>query len=216
MSRRHQVHASLVAAIVGLVAAKAQPPAILLDTGTHCRRYLRRADPRRREEADPGRVGQRQGDLPGGTLRRDRAGLQDHDAVRQALGLLHVMGGQEHRLARTAKPFDQHPHAPARRRVKPRGRLVEKQHVRIAGQADGHVHPAPLTARQAPDALACFVRQPGGRNRRVQIGRPPEVPREHRDRFPDRIDGVELRVVEHQPDTVAPVPRCARRISAEY
>ena len=119
-------------------------------------------------------------------------GPRFHRSGPRGAGFLHVMGGQENRLSRPAQPFDQRPHAPAGRRVKPRGRLVQEQHLRIADQADGHVHPALLTAGQAPDALARLIRQASRGNCRVEIGRLPEVPCEHRDRFPYRVDGVEL------------------------
>jgi len=161
-------------------------------------------------------MAQRPAELLGSTVSRNGASPQDHDPVGEALGLLHVVGGQEHRLARMAKPFDQRPHALAGRRVKPRGRLVQEQHLWIADQADGHVYPALLTAGQAPDPLVRLVRQASGHDNRVEIGRPPEVPREHRDCFPHRVDGVELGFLEHQPDPVAPVPSGVRRIGAEH
>src|SRR2546428_213859 len=80
--------------------------------------------------------------------------VHDRHAVAQALGLFHVMGGQEHAAAPSPEGGDDVPQLATGLRVETRGRLVEKQELGTAhqGARDGEalllptrqlVHPGP-------------------------------------------------------------------------
>jgi hypothetical protein len=64
----------------------------------------------------------------------DAAVIDDGDAVAQALGLLHQVCRQEHRLASIADAADEIPDRAARLRVEACGQLVEKHHFGVVDQ----------------------------------------------------------------------------------
>ena len=147
-----------------ITEAHGQPPGLDGDLGIG-RRHQRRHHHRMMAVAD--RLGQ-QGDEGllqrggGGTgvqfLRGARgqhlARIHGHQPV-EAVGLLHVGGGDHHAhgLALLADVIDQVPELPARKRVHPRGRLVQDQQVGVvdqgAAQAQLLFHPARKHARGA-------------------------------------------------------------------
>ena len=93
----------------------------------------------------------------------------DRDAVGQALGLLHVVGGQEDGLAELAQTVDDLPGGAARRRVEARCRLVEEDQLGIADQRERDVQPAALAARQRSPRAP----RPARAGRRARASRPP-------------------------------------------
>ena len=75
----------------------------------------------------------------------DQAVVDDHDLVRQFVGLVEVLGGQQQRGSLGHQRPDDVPHAQPRPRVQAGGRFVQEQHPRPADQARGQVQ-APLHA----------------------------------------------------------------------
>ena len=106
---------------------------------------------------------QREGDLRGRELaiaeraRRalgdDLAGGDHGDPVGEPLGLLHVVGRQEDRLAELAQPVDDLPRGAARGGVEAGRRLVEEDQLGVADQRERDVEAAALPARERGGAL---------------------------------------------------------------
>ena len=96
--------------------------------------------------------------------------LRDHDhAVGEVLRLLHVVRGEQDRLAERAQPGDQLPRLPTRGGVEAGGRLVEEDQLGVAADAEREVEPPALAAGERLDAR---VR----RRRRGRRGRGPRLP----------------------------------------
>ena len=78
--------------------------------------------------------------------RDDPAGVHHDDLMRKVLGLLHVLGRQQHGRAIGDEILDEAPHAVAGARIQTRGRLVQEQDPRTTDQAGPDVkapaHPA--------------------------------------------------------------------------
>ena len=77
----------------------------------------------------------------------DPAPVDDHDPVAEGVGLVEVVGGQEHRRpALRAQPGDVVPEVGPRLRVQAGGRLVEEDQRRVVDQPHRDVEPALLAA----------------------------------------------------------------------
>ena len=106
-----------------------------------------------------GRAGRRSGS-PGAAafgheLRPGRPGdhlavVDDHDAVGQPLGLLDLVGGEQHAHARRPQVPDHGPDGQAALRIDAGGRLVQEGHPRPADQGQGQGQPLLFAARQPP------------------------------------------------------------------
>ena len=89
--------------------------------------------------------------LVGGAFRDHTPGVDDRDAVRQLVRLLEVLRGEQDGRALADERADHAPHLAATARVKPRGRLIEKedrrqQHER-GRQIQAATHPARVSLR---------------------------------------------------------------------
>jgi hypothetical protein len=82
-----------------------------------------------------------------GAVLDDRALVQDRDAVGKLLGLIEVLGGQQHGRAALGELLDCLPHLDPRLWVQAGGRFVEEDDRRVADQAHRDVQPAPHAAR---------------------------------------------------------------------
>ena len=119
----------------------------------------------------------------------DHAAARDHDdAVGEVLRLVHVVRGQQDRLAERAQAGDQLPRVAPRGGIEARRRLVEEDQLRVAGDAEREVEPAPLAAgervgaRRRPSPRARPARSPRAR-RAGRVGGAVELDRlAHRDR----------------------------------
>ena len=88
----------------------------------------------------------------------DDAAVVEHDeVVGELLGLLEVLGGQQHGGAVGGQRTDLVPDLVAVARVEPGGGLVEEQHVRPADEAHGEVEPAAHAAGVGADPPSCGV-----------------------------------------------------------
>jgi hypothetical protein len=81
-------------------------------------------------------------ELGQGAADDDPALVQDRDPAGQPLGLVEVLGGEQHGRAARGELPDGPPHPGARRRVQPGRRLVEEDDRRIADQAHRDVQAA--------------------------------------------------------------------------
>ena len=97
--------------------------------------------------------------LAAGALGHQPALVDDADPVAEALGLLHVVRGVEHRQALAAERLDALEDGVAALRVDAHGRLVEHQELGVVQQAGGDVGPALHAARVVADAVAGPVGQ---------------------------------------------------------
>jgi small GTP-binding protein len=102
-----------------------------------------------------------------GTERRDQLGrraesenpaaIDDRHAIAQPCRLLHVVRGEQDRTAARLQLLDDLPDLPARGGVEPGGRLIEKEHLRIADQRTGErqalLLPAGELAYEGPTLL---------------------------------------------------------------
>ena len=86
-------------------------------------------------------------ELGEGAVLDDRALVQDRDAVGELLGLVEVLGGQQHGRAALGEFLDGLPHLDPRLRVEAGGGLVEEDDRRVADQAHRDVEPASHAAR---------------------------------------------------------------------
>ena len=108
----------------------------------------RRATPCRQPEADLGARLAVAAEVLGRARRDDPPGRDDRDAVGEHLRLVHVVGGEEDRLAELAQAGDHLPGLAARRGVEAGGRLVEEEQLGVADQRQRHVEAALLAARE--------------------------------------------------------------------
>ena len=72
--------------------------------------------------------------------------IDDGNLIAQLLGLVHVVGGEHHRLALRLDRLDALPEVVARLGIEPRGGLVQKQQLGVAEQGQRQQQPLPLTA----------------------------------------------------------------------
>ena len=72
--------------------------------------------------------------------------VDDRDPVAQRVGLVEVVGREEHGHALGAQPAHLVPHVGAALRVQAGGRLVQEQDLRVVDDAQRDVHPPALTA----------------------------------------------------------------------
>jgi hypothetical protein len=82
-------------------------------------------------------------ELVAGALADQTAVVDDGDPVGEPVGLLQVLGGQQHGSAGVHQVAEQRPQVPAAGRVQPGGGLVQEQHLGPADQAGGQVQPPP-------------------------------------------------------------------------
>ena len=103
-----------------------------------------------RDVVEPGRIGRADldpltADHPleavRGVVGDDPAVVDDADLVGQRVGLVQVLGGQQHGRSLGDEVADDVPHVLALGRVEAGGRLVEEDHRRAADQARGQVEP---------------------------------------------------------------------------
>jgi hypothetical protein len=90
-------------------------------------------------------------ELVGHALADKAAVVDDGDPVGELVGLLQVLGGQQHGGAGVHQLADQRPQVPAAGRVQPGSGLVQEQHLRAADQAGGQVEPSAHAARVGLD-----------------------------------------------------------------
>jgi hypothetical protein len=88
-----------------------------------------------------------------GAERDESSGRDDRDAVREPVGLFHVVGGEQDGLADVAQARHDVPRLPASRRVEPGGGLVEEEQIGVADQPEREIDPAALPAGQRPGAF---------------------------------------------------------------
>ena len=110
---------------------------------------------------------------------------QDRHAVGEVLGLVHVVGGEEDRLAERLQPLDHVPGLAPRGRVEAGRRLVEEDQVGVADDPDRDVGAAFLAAGERadpgvalvaePDQLDRLVDRPRARRRSRRRARPPRA-----------------------------------------
>ena len=141
---------------------------------------------RRQREADLGRAQVASAELLGRPDGDDLAGAHDRDAVGEVLRLVHVVRGQEDRLAELAQRADRRPRLTARGRVKPGRRLVEEDQLRVADERQRQVEPPPLTARQLLGADVALLGQLDELDHLVDRAPPGVVAAVHLDQLGDR------------------------------
>ncbi len=81
-------------------------------------------------------------ELVGGAGGDDLAVVEDDDVVGELVGLLQILGGEQHRDAVGHQPAHHAPQVGAAARVEPGGGLVEEEHLGAADQAGGQVEAA--------------------------------------------------------------------------
>ena len=101
-------------------------------------------------------------------------------------------------------------------RVEARGGLVEEHEIGIADEPERHVDPALLASRERADALRAVLGQPDERDGVVDVARVREVPGEHPDGLAHRVHGIELALLQHEPDPLPPRARRPGGIEAEH
>ncbi len=102
----------------------------------------RRAGEREERVLQRRRAGSRL-ELGGGADRDDAAVIDHGDAMRHAVGLVHVVRGEEHGDALgLVEPLDVRPHLVAALRIEAERRLVEEEHARGVEQAARDLEPA--------------------------------------------------------------------------
>ena len=128
--------------------AQAEAVGVAADAGSARRRGSRRRRRTARRVSSPTRALS----SCGGALRGDAAVVDDRDPVREAVGLLEVLGGEQDRRALVGERLHGLPDREPAARVQARGRLVEEDHLGLGDQAHRQVEPAPHAAAVGGDA----------------------------------------------------------------
>lgn len=93
-------------------------------------------------------------DLAGGAVGDEPAAAEDDDAARVLVGLLEVVGGEDHRASRGRLGVHPLPEGVTRLHVHRRCGLVEHQHLGVSGDGERESQPLGLPAGEAVDAAA--------------------------------------------------------------
>ena len=149
-------------------------------------------------------------DLGGRPVGDDAPIGHEQDPVGELVGLLQVMGGEDHRLAAGGERPHGRPEAVATLDIEGHGRLVENQQVWVRHQGDGEADPLGLAAGQLVGSAPGDV----GGSRQMEdlvdvegVG----VDRgDHRDQLPNRQVADQGSGLEHRPDR-AGLDRLGRR-----
>jgi hypothetical protein len=83
--------------------------------------------------------------------------IDDRDAVAEDLRFVHIVCGEQDRSAARLELRDQIPELPARLRIEPGGRLVEKEKIRIAHDCAGERNALALSSGQFPEACSTLL-----------------------------------------------------------
>ena len=94
---------------------------------------------------------------PRGAVGHDAPGREHRDPVGQVLRLVHVVGGEEDRLAELPQPGDDLPGGPAGGRVETGGRLVKEDELGVTDQREREIEPPPLAAGEPGGERACLT-----------------------------------------------------------
>src|SRR6185312_11422678 len=89
----------------------------------------------------------------------------DHPgAVAELGGLVEVVRGEQDRRSLALEQADEVPEVATGLGVESRGGLVEEQQLGPSDDAERHIHPAALAARELPDEGLVFALEPDGRD----------------------------------------------------
>ena len=141
----------------------------------------------------------------------------DHrDLVGQVLRLVHVVGGQQHRLAQRRQVLDHLPGLMPGRRVESSRRFVQEQQVRVPGQGDRDVQPPLLAAGQLQYPAIALGRQAHEVDHLIHRARMRIKPRVHRDRLYHGQVTVHPGRLQDDPDlALQPLPLPPRVVSQD-
>jgi hypothetical protein len=190
--------------------------ATALDAGADALLQRRRIDTHRKVELHLGltpQIGHELGRRPG---RPDLAADDDRRVVRERLGLLHVVRGEEHRGPAIAQPRQHVPCLPSCRGVKSGRRLVEEDELGAPDEAEADVEPALLPAGELADALVVLLGETHELHHLVGRSRRRVVAREEIERLTYGVLGLHAAVLEHDADPSPPRPRSPPRVLAEH
>jgi hypothetical protein len=140
----------------------------------------------------------------------------DHaDPVGQVLGLVQVVGGEQHRGALVPQSADEVPELAAHLRVEAGGGLVQEQQLGAADDAEGDVEAAALASGEQAGAAAALVGQADGLDDLVDVPGVPVVAGEVAQHL---LDGDQVEVaalLQHHADPLAPVGAGPAGVRAE-
>ena len=153
---------------------------------------------------------------PGLVLDQDDAALvDDADPVGHLLGLLDIVGGEDHGDALVAQPAHERPHVAAEIDVDAGGRLVEEQDLGLMGERLGDHHPPLHAARQLDDAGVALLPQREVAQEALdegRVGRPAEQAPAERHGRPDGGEDVERDLLRHEADLRARGAKVSRHV----
>src|ERR687887_250887 len=149
-------------------------------------------------------------------LRHDQPAGDDRHLVGQVLRLVHVVGGEQDRLAEVPQALDQLPGAPAGRRVEAGGRLVQEDQVGVADDAEGEVQAALLAAGERLYPRPALVAETDQVDHLADVAGAGVVAAEQADGLLDGQLAVEAGRLQHDADALAEVPLAALRVVAEH
>ena len=141
---------------------------------------------------------------------------EDGDPVREVLGFVHEVGGQEDGLAELAQPGDYLPGRPAGRGVEPGRRLVEEDDVGVADQRQCDIESPTLAARELAGAGVCLVGQPDQGDGVVDPAWRPVVAGVELEALPHGQAGLGLRFLQNDADPVPPRTAGLGRVDTQY
>src|SRR6266511_4300317 len=136
--------------------------------------------------------------------------------VGELLRLVHVVGGEQDRLAEVAQALHQLPRAAPGRGIEAGGRLVEEEQVGVADDAEGEVQAALLAAGQRPGPRRPLVAETDHVDHLGGVARVRVVAAEQRDDLLDAQLAVDAGGLEHDADPFAEGPLAALRVEAEH
>jgi hypothetical protein len=131
---------------------------------------------------------------------------------RPRLRLVHIVRGQEHRLAEVAERADRRPGVPAGAGVKARGGLVEEDQVRIADQRQRQVQAPELAARQVPRANITLLAELDQLEELVDGSPARVVAAVHLERLGDGQVVLHAALLQDDPDALAQLTLPVRRV----
>ena len=126
----------------------------------------------RQGESNRGLTGVPGDQLGGRALVEHPSVAHRHDPVAQCLGLVELVGHQQHRGPGVVELGDRRPDVAPRGRVEALGELVEDHQPRLVEQRQHQEQPLPLPAAQPCERGPASVRQPELLQEPVTVGRP--------------------------------------------